>query len=102
MVGDPGKFIRNTYPYAPSDMDGKKRALALTAGLQMLPDGFVCELCCICKGTGKSPYERFTGCRYCGGHGLTQADSAPAFDSQRIQVLEAASRNMLVADVEVR
>lgn len=73
-------------------------AMALHHGLALLGPHFVCELCGVCRGRGET---RFSGhrdaCDWCNGSGLTQGDgAAPAFDTQRNQVLIAASASILL------
>jgi hypothetical protein len=72
----------------------EQHQMSLHHGLALLPENFVCELCWRCKGTTK---EDFYGCAACEGTGLTQGGGvASATDSQRHQVLEAATRSILL------
>lgn len=77
----------------------EEHARALRHGLDILGPSYVCEPCSMCKGTGLKP-DRF-GCSYCEGTGLTQDFDRAATDSQRHQVLRAASMSMLL-DFEVK
>lgn len=89
-------------------VESEQHALALHHGLAMLGDvNFVCHVCVLCEGTGKPEGHGhyISHCEHCAGTGLCQsagpnAFSVPAFDSQRHQVLVAASRSLLL-DFEV-
>lgn len=86
--------------------EAAQHALALHHGLALLGPDFVCSLCWNCKGVGRNDRSIYssTFCETCCGTGLTQlfvcsdgyAESVPAFDSQRHQVLVAASRSLLL------
>jgi hypothetical protein len=77
--------------------EAAQHALALHHGLALLGPDFACVLCWRCKGTGVRDY---TGCETCSGTGLLQGHPnirlMPAFDSQRHQVLVAATRSLLL------
>lgn len=93
----PDAFVRYPYSYGISQRPNE-HALALKHGLALMPDNFVCEICWWCEGSGRRNYG---GCEICRGSGLLQYGSYPAFDSQRHQVLVAASRSLLIEGVEV-
>jgi hypothetical protein len=81
--------------------DRRQHARALAHGCDLLGPSFACEPCGLCHGEGVSKYSDGFACTWCCGTGLTQADgAAPAFCSQRHQVLIAASRSLLL-DFEV-
>jgi hypothetical protein len=86
-----------------SESDGREEhARALAHGCDLLGPGFSCEPCGLCHGKGVSKYSDGFACDFCCGTGLTQAGgAAPAFCSQRWQVLVAASRSLLL-DFEVK
>lgn len=75
-----------------------QHALALHHGLALLGPDFVCELCWNCKGRSVPNVRGFycSHCDICMGTGLLQPGSLPAFDSQRHQVLVAASYSLLL------
>lgn len=98
-----GHYVYGIVPYPSIRRDGwpdnmpseKCHAMSLKHGLVLLGPDFMCERCVACKGTsrGRDGY----GCEYCAGTGLTQGGGdAPAFDSQRHQVLHAASLSLLL------
>jgi hypothetical protein len=95
---------RNTTYGIRMEYDGREEhARALAHGCDLLGPGFACEPCGLCRGKGVSKYSNGFACDFCCGTGLTQANgAAPAFCSQRRQVLVAASRSMLLNfEVEV-
>lgn len=105
---DRGLFTeRRVYGLRHGSKERDQHALALHHGLALLPDGFVCSICWWCKGRcippsgGNGEYA----CDICNGTGLLQGctstgvaeyPSMPAFDSQRHQVLTAATRSLLL------
>jgi len=82
--------------------EADQHALALRHGLALLGPDFVCSRCFACEGRGRDAKARFDMlfCETCSGTGLTQPGpdgwSVPAFDSQRHQVLVAASYSILL------
>jgi hypothetical protein len=99
---DRGLFsVKRVYGLRHGSKERDEHALALRHGLALLGPGFVCSLCWRCKGrcidpSGHGEYA----CDYCNGTGLLQGDDnirlMPAFDSQRNQVLVAASRSIIL------
>jgi hypothetical protein len=93
--------VKRVYGLRHGSKERDEHALALRHGLALLGPGFVCSLCWRCKGrcidpSGHGEYA----CDYCNGTGLLQGDDnirlMPAFDSQRNQVLVAASHSLLL------
>lgn len=81
--------------------EADQHALALKHGLALLGPDFVCSICWKCHGRGvpDREYERGAlSCDWCCGTGLVQGHigAYPAFDSQRHQVLVAASQSLLL------
>lgn len=98
------QFTRTHHVYGVVPYERRNHhARSLLHGLAMLgADTFVCEVCWRCKGHCVSRYDEGFGCNACSGTGLTQGGGvAPATDSMRNQVLIAATRSLLIDDVEI-
>ena len=103
MISGAERFAEwRAYGVRHGSVEREQHARALAHGCDLLGPRFACEPCGVCFGHGVFKSNDWFGCRYCSGTGLTQGGgAAPAFDSQRAQVLEAASLSMLL-DFEVR
>lgn len=97
-----GEFVlKRTYGIRHGSAERQQHARALAHGCDLLGPSFACEPCGLCEGRCVSKFSDGFACDFCYGTGLTQAGgAAPAFDSQRVQVLQAASLSMLL-DFEV-
>ena len=92
---------KRTYGIVHGSRERQEHARALAHGCDLLGPDFACSPCPMCNGVCVSKYSEGFGCDYCSGTGLVQGGgAAPAFDSQRHQVLVAASHSMLL-DFEV-
>lgn len=86
---------RGVYAFASHDADTSKHVKRLQAGIAKLQvDGFLGEVCGVCKGHGEYRQHyiegRMTGvCSYCEGTGATLGDKAVT-DSVLNQILVAA------------
>lgn len=95
--------VKRMYGLRHGSKERDEHALALRHGLALLPEGFACSICWWCKGRGVPTGNDGFACDICCGTGLLQGSSSwsgeatvPAFDSQRNQVLVAASHSLLL------